>query len=102
MVPTAPRRAVKSAWQALKLELPPMARLAGPVVLAELGWMTMRRGDTIRGGHGRPAAMGGVSIGGVLVYTVAVIGTGMMLGLDTLVSQSFGAGDVMDCHRSLL
>src|SRR5258708_25891638 len=27
---------------------------------------------------------------------------GMMLGLDTLVSQAFGAGDVMDCHRSLL
>jgi multidrug resistance protein, MATE family len=102
MVSTAARRAVKSAWQALKLELPPMARLAGPVVLAELGWMTMGMVDTIMVGHVSPAAMGAVSIGGVLFYTVAVIGTGMMLGLDTLVSQSFGAGDVMDCHRSLL
>jgi MATE family multidrug resistance protein len=93
---------MKSAWQALKLELPPMARLAGPVVLAELGWMTMGVVDTIMVGHVSPAAMGAVSLGGVLFYTVAVIGTGMMLGLDTLVSQSFGAGDVMDCHRSLL
>jgi MATE family multidrug resistance protein len=102
MVPAAPRRAVKSAWQALKVELPPMARLAVPVVLAELGWMTMGVVDTIMVGHVSPAAMGAVSIGGVLFYTVAVIGTGMLLGLDTLVSQSFGAGDVLDCHRSLL
>src|SRR2546423_8276037 len=79
-----------------------MARLAGPVVLAELGWMTMGMVDTIMVGHVSPAAMGAVSIGGVLFYTVAVIGTGMVLGLDTLVSQSFGAGDVLDCHRSLL
>jgi MATE family multidrug resistance protein len=93
---------VKSAWEALKLELPPMARLAGPVVTAELGWMTMGVVDTIMVGHVSPAAMGAVSIGGVLFYTVAIFGTGMLLGLDTLVSQSFGAGDVVDCHRSLL
>ena len=93
---------MKSAWEALKLELPPMARLAGPVVTAELGWMTMGVVDTIMVGHVSPAAMGATSVGGVLFYTVAVIGTGMMLGLDTLVSQSFGAGDVVDCHRSLL
>ena len=91
-----------SAWQALKLELPPMARLAGPVVLAELGWMSMGVVDTMMVGHVSPAAMGAVSIGGVLFYTVAVIGTGVLLGLDTLISQAFGAGDIADCHRSLL
>ena len=93
---------MKSAWQALKLELSPMARLAGPVVLSELGWMTMGMVDNIMVGHVSAAAMGAVSVGGILFYTVAVIGTGMMLGLDTLVSQSFGAGDVLNCHRSLL
>ena len=66
---------MKSAWQALKLELPPMARLAGPVVLSELGWMTMGMVDNIMVGHVSPAAMGAVSIGGILFYTVAVIGT---------------------------
>jgi MATE family multidrug resistance protein len=79
-----------------------MARLAGPVVTAELGWMTMGVVDTIMVGHVSPAAMGAASVGGVLFYTVAIFGTGMLLGLDTLVSQSFGAGDVVDCHRSLL
>jgi MATE family multidrug resistance protein len=38
----------------------------------------------------------------VLYYTAAVIGMGMVLGLDTLVSQSFGAGDIAGCHHSLL
>jgi MATE family multidrug resistance protein len=33
---------------------------------------------------------------------VAIFGTGLMLGLDTLVSHSYGAGDVEDCHRSLV
>jgi len=32
---------------------------------------------------------------------VTVIGIGLLLGLDTLVSQAFGAGNIDDCHRSL-
>lgn len=79
-----------------------MTRLAAPVVMSELGWMAMGVVDTIMVGHWSATAMGAVSIGGVLFYTVAVIGMGTLLGLDTLVAQSFGAGDVADCHHSLL
>ena len=68
-----------------------MARLAAPVVLSELGWMSMGVVDTIMVGHVGAAAMGAVSIGGVLFYTVAVIGTGVLLGLDTLVRRPSGA-----------
>jgi MATE family multidrug resistance protein len=35
-------------------------------------------------------------------YSVVVFGIGLVLGLDTLVSQAFGAGDLPDCHRSLV
>jgi len=38
----------------------------------------------------------------VLYHAVAIFGTGLMLGLDTLVSQSYGAGDLEDAHRSLV
>ncbi len=58
--------------------------------------------DTMMVGRVSPEAMGAVSIGGVLFYTVAIFGSGLLLGLDTLVSQAFGAGKVEDCHRSLL
>ena len=30
-----------------------------------------------------------------------IFGMAIMLGLDTLVSQSFGARDIRDCHRWL-
>ena len=43
-----------------------------------------------------------MSLGSILYYVVAIFGTGLMLGLDTLVSHSYGAGDLEDAHRSLV
>jgi MATE family multidrug resistance protein len=93
---------VSTILHTLREELPPMLRLAGPVVLAELGWMAMGIVDTMMVGRVSAAAIGGVGIGSALFHTVAVFGLGLLLGLDTLVSQAFGAGDLEDCHRSLL
>jgi MATE family multidrug resistance protein len=85
-------------------EVRPMLRLAFPIVLAELGWMTMSIVDTMMVGRqaNSATAIGAVSLGTVLYLVVAIVGTGFMLGLDTLVSHSFGAGNVEDCHRSLV
>jgi multidrug resistance protein, MATE family len=85
-------------------EARPMMRLALPLVLAELGWMTMAIVDTMMVGRQADSAVaiGAVSLGSVLFNSVAIFGTGLMLGLDTLVSHSYGAGDVEDCHRSLV
>ena len=81
-----------------------MLRLATPIVLAEIGWMSMGIVDTIMVGRlpNSAEAIGAVSLGSVLFYTVGVFGSGLLLGLDTLVSRAFGAGDVDDCHHSLL
>ena len=79
-----------------------MLRLALPLVAAELGWVAMGVVDTMMVGRVGATAIGAVSIGGTLFYTVAIFGTGLMLGLDTLVAQSYGAGDLEDCHRSLI
>jgi MATE family multidrug resistance protein len=85
-------------------EARPMLKLAIPLVMAELGWMTMAIVDTMMVGRqaNSAEAIGAVSLGSILFNAVAIFGTGMMLGLDTLVSHSFGAGDVEDCHRSLV
>jgi MATE family multidrug resistance protein len=58
-----------------------MLRLAVPVVLSDLGWM---------------------SIGSIFFYTLAMFGGGLTLGLDTLVSHAYGAGRRDECYRSLL
>ncbi|HKQ60796.1 MAG TPA: MATE family efflux transporter, partial [Candidatus Polarisedimenticolaceae bacterium] len=83
-------------------ELRPLLALALPTVLAELGWMVMGAVDTLMVGPLGPAAIGAVSIGRHVFLTVAVVGLGLLLGLDTLVAQAFGAGDRDDCRRSLV
>ena len=85
-------------------EVRPMLRLAIPLVLAELGWMTMGIVDTMMVGRQADSAVaiGAVSLGSIAYYVVAIFGTGLMLGLDTLVSHSYGAGDLHDAHRSLV
>jgi MATE family multidrug resistance protein len=86
----------------LRVELRPTLALALPVVLAELGWMAMGVVDTMMVGRVSAEAIGAVSIGRALFVTVFVVGLGLLLGLDTLVSRDYGAGRLTDCHRSLL
>ncbi len=88
--------------ETFKRQFRPVLQLAGPLVLANLGWMTMGIVDTMMVGRVSPEAIGAVSLGGILFITVALFGGGLLLGLDTLVPQAFGAGKVEDCHRSLL
>ncbi len=78
-----------------------MLRIAVPVVLAELGWMAMGVVDTIMVGSLGPAAIGAVGVGTSMHLGFAVFGMGVLLGLDTLVSQAYGARDIRDCHRWL-
>ncbi len=76
-------------------DLRTMLRIAVPLALAELGWMAMSVVDNIMVG-GLPdsaLAIGSTSVGSALFYGVAIFGLGTMSGLDTLVSQAFGAGD---------
>ncbi len=91
-------------WQQFQNELAPMLRLAAPLVVAEVGWMSMGIVDTIMVGRlpNSAVAIGAVSLAGVLFYAVAILGSGTLLGLDTLVSQAFGADQIGECHAALL
>ncbi|HEY1496171.1 MAG TPA: MATE family efflux transporter [Candidatus Solibacter sp.] len=83
-------------------EIRPMLRLGVPLALAELGWMAMGFVDTVMAGRLGAAAIGAGALGGMLFFPIAVCGTGMLLGMDTLVSQAFGARDDDACHRTFL
>lgn len=86
---------------ALRAELRPLLKLAIPVILAELGWMLMGVVDTVMVGRLGPEAIGAVAIGGILFHTVGLIALGLLLGLDTLISQAVGAGNFEDANHSL-
>jgi MATE family multidrug resistance protein len=86
-----------------KADIRAMLRIAIPLALAELGWMFMSVVDTVMVGGLRNSAVaiGAASVGSALYYVFAIFGTGLMSGLDTLVSQAFGAGRPADGWRSL-
>lgn len=82
-------------------ELAAMVTLAVPVVLSELGWTAQGIVDTIMVGKLGPAAIGAVALGNAVYFTPVLFCFGLLLGLDTLVSQAYGRKDHNECHRWL-
>jgi MATE family multidrug resistance protein len=85
-----------------RTELRAMLVLSAPLVLAELGWMAMGIEDTMFVGRIGAEAIGAISVGTTIFYTIAILAGGLLLGLDTVVSQAFGASNADDRRRSLV
>lgn len=83
----------------IRAEFLPMLKIAVPVVLAELGWMTMGVVDTVMVGPLGPQAISASGVGNSMHIAVVIFGMATMLGLDTLVSHAYGRKDIRDCHR---
>jgi multidrug resistance protein, MATE family len=79
-----------------------MLVLAAPVIIAELGWVTMGVVDVLMVGQLGPEAIGAVGLAGAVFISFAVFAMGLLLGLDPLVAQAFGAGRLDECHRWLI
>jgi MATE family, multidrug efflux pump len=84
-----------------RAELRDIVRLAVPVIVAELGWMLMGVVDTIMAGRIGPDAIAAISLGNTTYDPLAFAAIGLLLGLDTVVSQAYGAGARHECHRWL-
>lgn len=78
-----------------------MLRLAIPLVVAEIGWILMQFVDLAMIGRTGATSIAAVSVGNAVFIMFAIIGEGMFLGLDALISQRYGAGRLDDCHRTL-
>lgn len=78
-------------------------RLAVPLILAEIGWMSMGIVDTIMVGRlpDSAIAIGATGLGQSLYHSLAIFGGGLLLGLDTLVAQAYGREDLSDARHSL-
>src|SRR5271168_394239 len=88
----------------IRNQIRPVLTLALPLILAELGWMAMGIVDTMMVGHMvNPAlAISSAALGQVLYNTIAFGIAGILLGLDTRLSQSHGAGRFDEANRWLL
>lgn len=79
-----------------------MVWLSVPVVTTELGWMTMSLVDTMMVGRLSAEAIGAVGIGTAVFLAATILGMGLSLGLDTLVSQAHGANQWRECQGWLV
>ena len=79
----------------LRAEFPPLVTLALPLILGELGWIAMSAVDTAMLGRvpGSALALSASALAQVLFNTLAFGAGGVLLALDTLVSQALGEGD---------
>jgi MATE family multidrug resistance protein len=79
-------------------------RLALPLIVAEVGWMSMGVVDTIMVGRlpNSAIAIGATGLGQSLYHVVAIFGSGLLLGMDTFVAQAFGREDLHHARRTLV
>lgn len=88
----------------IRAEFAPLFRLAAPLIAGELGWNAMSIVDTVMVGRlpHSAIAMSAASIAQVL-FNVFVFGVGgVLLSLDTLISQAFGARQIEEANRWLV
>ncbi len=98
---TTPQTASGSA---LRTDFVLTLRLALPLIIAEIGWMSMGIVDTIMVGRlpDSAVAIGATGLGQSLYHSIAIFGGGLLLGLDTFVSHAYGRKDLNDARFSLV
>jgi MATE family multidrug resistance protein len=74
-------------------ELARLVRLAWPIAGAQVGNMLMGMVDTLFVGRVGVDALAAASIGNAFLYGTLLVGQGLVLGMDPVVTQAYGAGD---------
>jgi MATE family multidrug resistance protein len=82
-----------AAYQPERPDLSHLASLAVPVVLVQVGMMTMGAVDTVMVGRLTATDLAAVAIGNLYFFGVAVFGMGVLFALDPVISQAVGARD---------
>jgi len=95
---------VPTSVKSLRQEFVPTLRLALPLAFAELGWMFMGIVDTIMVGRlpNSAIAIGATGLGETLYNMLGIFAAGLLLGMDTFVSQAFGREDLKDARHTLI
>jgi MATE family multidrug resistance protein len=76
-----------------------VARLAWPIVLTQMSQTVMHVVDSIFVGRLGAAELGALGFAGVWLWTVFSVFSGTATGVQTFVSQAWGAGDERSCGR---
>lgn len=102
-VPSAGAEGAVDASQpiSLRVELKDTLVLAGPIVLNQVGHMSMGMVDTLVSGRISTTALGGLGLAANFFWTFTSVCVGCLLALDTYFSQAAGARDETALSRYL-
>jgi len=78
-----------------------LLRLAGPLVLIQVGTMFMGVVDTVMVGQVSPAALASVALGNMYFFAISIFGMGVLFALDPIIAQALGAHDELAVRRGL-
>jgi MATE family multidrug resistance protein len=78
-----------------------LLRLAGPLVLIQVGTMLMGVVDTVMVGRVSPAALAAAALGNMYFFAVSISGMGVLFALDPIIAQALGARDELAVRRGL-
>src|SRR5438128_8289519 len=76
-------------------ELRQLLRLAGPLAAAQAGTQIMSLVDLAVLGRLGASEMGAAGLGNAIFFAISILGIGINLGVDPMISQAFGAGDAV-------
>lgn len=80
-------------------EVRALLRLAGPIIVSQLGGVAMHTTDTIMVAPLGAQALAAAGLGSGVHMALFVTFSGMLMGMTPLVSQAWGAGDRGECRR---
>jgi multidrug resistance protein, MATE family len=83
-------------------ELRAMSRLALPVVLVQVGMVSMGAVDTAIVGHLSASALAAVALGHLYFFNATIFSVGTLMALDPLVAQAIGARDYRSAGRAIV
>ncbi|MCZ6714643.1 MAG: MATE family efflux transporter, partial [Deltaproteobacteria bacterium] len=76
----------------IRQEIRSLVRLAGPVMITQLGTMLLGVVDTLMLGHVGVRELAAAALGNLWIFATLLFGMGVVLGMDPIVSQAHGAG----------
>lgn len=83
-------------------ELRDLLRLAAPIIVSQLGQIGMNTADTIMVGPLGATPLAAAGLGSAIHSFLFTVCMGVIVGMAPLVSQAFGAGDRLQCRRTLV
>jgi len=90
-----------SAYRPDRDDVRTLFQIAAPVVLVQVGLMSMGAIDTIMVGRISATDLAAVAIGNLYFFGMAVFGLGVLYALDPVIAQAVGAGDTDGVARGV-